>query len=59
MKALIQRVSSSSVSVDDKNIGTIANGLLIFVGVYFDDSIDEFFKLCLGDRNLILPSNKL
>ena len=45
MKALIQRVGSASVSVDDKNIGTIANGLLIFVGVYFDDSIDDVYKI--------------
>lgn len=33
MRALIQRVKSSSVTVDDKIIGKINSGLLVFLGV--------------------------
>ncbi|MDP7465976.1 MAG: D-aminoacyl-tRNA deacylase, partial [Candidatus Marinimicrobia bacterium] len=33
MKAVIQRVKSASVSVDDKIIGEIAVGFLILLGV--------------------------
>ena len=52
MKALIQRVSGASVSVNDKNIGTIGNGLLIFIGIYSDDSVDDIHKICNKIINL-------
>lgn len=38
MKAVLQRVSSASVSVDEQNISTIGKGLLILLGVESDDS---------------------
>ena len=33
MRAVVQRVSSASVTVDDRIVGDIAHGLLVFVGV--------------------------
>ena len=41
MKAVIQRVKSASVSVDDKIIGEIATGLLILLGVEQSDTQDD------------------
>lgn len=37
MKALIQRVSHASVSVDDECVGTIEHGLLALIGVERED----------------------
>ena len=37
MKTIIQRVSSASISVDDMQISSINNGLLILLGVQQDD----------------------
>ena len=52
MKALIQRVSSGSVSVENKNIASIGSGLLIFIGIYSDDSINDVSKICKKIINL-------
>ena len=41
MKAVIQRVKSASVSVDDKIIGEIAAGFLILLGVEQSDAQDD------------------
>ena len=41
MKAVIQRVKSASVSVDDKIIGEIAAGFLILLGVEQSDTQDD------------------
>ena len=41
MKAVIQRVKSASVSVDDKIIGEIAIGFLILLGVEQSDAQDD------------------
>lgn len=38
MRAVIQRVSSASVTVDDKPVGRIGGGLLVLLGVGQDDS---------------------
>lgn len=38
MKAIIQRVHSAAVSVDDKVIGQIGDGLLILLGVFENDT---------------------
>ena len=37
MRAVVQRVSSASVTVDSRTVGTIAHGLLVFVGVEKED----------------------
>jgi D-tyrosyl-tRNA(Tyr) deacylase len=38
MKALIQRVTSASVSVSGRVVGRIGSGLVVFIGVARDDS---------------------
>jgi D-tyrosyl-tRNA(Tyr) deacylase len=41
MRAVVQRVTSASVRVDDRTIGHIANGLLVFAGVENNDGVDD------------------
>lgn len=41
MKAVLQRVSSASVSVDEQTISCIGKGLLVLLGVEADDSQDD------------------
>lgn len=41
MRAIIQRVSSASVSVDGKVISEISNGLLIFLGIEEADNEED------------------
>jgi len=53
MKALIQRVKSASVKVDNKTIGNINQGLLIFLGIQNNDGQNELKYLaekCLNMR---------
>lgn len=39
MKALIQRVRRASVTVDDHCVGTIKNGVLAYIGLGHDDTL--------------------
>jgi len=41
MRALLQRVSEASVTVDAEIVGAIDSGLLVFLGVFPDDSEAE------------------
>ena len=50
MKLVVQRVKNASVSVDNKVVGKIENGLLVFIGVTHNDNkeISDYLvkKLC-------------
>ena len=46
MKAIIQRVSECTVTVDGKITGEIGNGFLILLGVEKDDDEKQADKLC-------------
>jgi D-aminoacyl-tRNA deacylase len=41
MRALLQRVSSASVTVDEKVVGKIGHGLLVLLGVGHGDDGDQ------------------
>ena len=41
MKAVIQRVTHSSVTVDGKIISSIGKGMMILLGVGYGDTIDD------------------
>tara|TARA_B100001996_G_scaffold106659_3_gene80402 strand:+ start:8977 stop:9420 length:444 start_codon:yes stop_codon:yes gene_type:complete len=52
VKALIQRVSSGSVEVDKKIVGSINKGLVIFIGITHNDSEKEINYLTNKILNL-------
>jgi len=41
MKILVQRVNDATVSVNEEVVGTCKRGLLLFVGLTHDDTIDK------------------
>ncbi len=41
MKAVIQRVSKASVTIDGKIVSSIKNGLLVLLGITNDDSVTD------------------
>ncbi len=41
MRAVVQRVSKSSVTVDEKIVGAIDKGLMVLLGVEHEDSKDD------------------
>lgn len=53
MKLVIQRVTNANVKVDDKIVGEIQKGFLVFIGVGANDTkqmADKFLKKMLGLR---------
>ncbi|MBR3229970.1 MAG: D-tyrosyl-tRNA(Tyr) deacylase [Bacilli bacterium] len=52
MRVLVQRSLNSSVSVDSKTLGSIRNGLVLFVGFTYGDSLDEINYLVKKIVNL-------
>jgi D-tyrosyl-tRNA(Tyr) deacylase len=45
MKAIVQRVSDASVSVDGKVVGSCGKGLVVLVAVHRDDNEKEAYKM--------------
>ena len=45
MKVVVQRVKHSSVTVDEKIVGKIDNGLLVLVGFTYDENIENIEKM--------------
>ena len=45
MRAVIQRVTSAKVTVDDRQTGAIGEGLLVLLGVHKDDEQGDIFWL--------------
>ena len=41
MRALVQRVSGASVTIDDEVVGSIDEGLVVFVGIHQDDDEED------------------
>jgi D-tyrosyl-tRNA(Tyr) deacylase len=41
MRAVVQRVSSSSVTVDHRIVGQIERGFLVLLGITADDTVDD------------------
>ena len=52
MKALVQKVKSSSVSVDGKIINSIGKGLNVLLGVNVEDTQEDAIKLAKKVLNL-------
>ena len=52
MKALLQRVKKASVSVDNKMVSSISQGLLIFLGVEKADTEQNAIMLAKKSANL-------
>lgn len=52
MKAVIQRVSSASVTIDSKIVADIQKGLLVLVGIEDADSKEDIDWLCQKIANL-------
>ena len=58
MRVLIQRVTSASVKVDEKIVGKIGKGFLIFLGVYEEDTEEKIEKLTKKIVNLRIFNDK-
>lgn len=46
MKAVIQRVSNATLSVDGKTVAEIGKGLVVYLGIYSGDGPEEVDRLC-------------
>ena len=58
MKAIIQRVANAAVSVEGKVIGSIGQGLVIFIGIEINDAPEDASYLARKITNArIFPSD--
>lgn len=58
MRAVVQRVKNAKVEVDDNEIGAIDSGLLVFLGIGNDDSMDDIDYLIEKIVNLRIFEDK-
>ncbi|MEE8194626.1 MAG: D-aminoacyl-tRNA deacylase [Dehalococcoidales bacterium] len=58
MKALLQRVTAASVSIDDKQVGSIGRGLVLLVGVAVGDTEKDVDYLLQKTVNLRIFSDE-
>lgn len=58
MKTVIQRVSSSSVTINSKIVAEIQTGLLVLVGIEDADSLEDINWLCQKIANLRIFADK-
>lgn len=58
MRAVVQRVKNAKVEVDDKEIGAIDSGLLVFLGIGNEDSMDDIDYLIDKIVNLRIFEDK-
>ena len=58
MKALVQRVTSASVSVNNNIVGQIERGLVVFLGIARDDSEEDACYLANKIANLRIFANE-
>jgi len=58
MKALVQRVTNASVTVGNKTVGEIGEGLVAFLGIARDDSQEDARYLADKVVNLRIFSNE-
>jgi len=67
MKVVVQRVSQASVTIDDKTVATITNGLLVLLGIIDGDTQEDIDWLCnkitnlriFGDENDVMNNSLL
>ncbi len=52
MRAVVQRVTNASVTVDDRITGEIGGGFLVFLGVYDEDNDEDISYLADKITNL-------
>ncbi|TNF09256.1 MAG: D-tyrosyl-tRNA(Tyr) deacylase [Bacillota bacterium] len=52
MRVIVQRVKEAKVIVDDKIVGKIQKGFLIYVGIHEQDSTDVVVKMATKVHNL-------
>ena len=52
MKAVLQRVSSASVTISEKIVAQIDNGLLVLVGIEDADTQEDIYWICQKIVNL-------
>ena len=58
MRALIQRVKSASVTVENEIISSVNNGILLFVAIHEDDTNKDFDYIISKTVNLRIFENE-